>query len=153
MEIPSTGRQYAGALVPLAALTGFLLQADPGQPAVELLTQNLLGNAISSAVITLIVGGLLVLVASDYTGRNTRRIQKEPGRTFLYGFSILIGFVVIFLILAITIIGLLVAVPLAIAAGFAFLIAVTAQKPTRSRVGGSASTPCNNPPTTVRPTP
>jgi len=122
MRILSTDRQYAGALVPLAALTGFLLQADPDQPAVELLTQNLPGDAIGSAVLTLIVGGLLVLVASDYTGRNTRRIQKKPGRTFLYGFGILIGFVVIFFILAITVIGLLVAIPLAIAAGFAFLI-------------------------------
>lgn len=125
MTLPSAGRSYAGAAVPLAALAGWLLQSgpsgDPG-PRTDLLFENLFVNGLGGALTTLIVGGLLIAVATEYTDRNTRRIQREPGRTFIYGFGILVGFIIIFIALALTIVGLLVALPLALIAGLAFLI-------------------------------
>lgn len=125
MTRSSAGRSYAGAAVPLAALAGWLLQSNPGGdpgPRTDLLFENLVANGLGGALVTLIVGGLLIALATEYTDRNTRRIQREPGRTFLYGFGILIGFIIVFVALALTIVGLLVALPLALIGGIAFLI-------------------------------
>lgn len=123
MSSLSAERVYAGVAVPLATLSGWLLQADTGTDVdVDLLFGNLLVGAVGGALTTLIVGGLLLAITTEYADRNTRRILREPGRTFAYGFAIFLAFIVGFVALALTIVGLLVAIPLAFVFAFAFLI-------------------------------
>lgn len=89
-------------------------QTQPGMdPGVELMT-SIVGNAIGAALSTLILGGGLVLLAPDYTERTTDRIHDEPLETFLYGLGISIAAVVVMFLLAITIVGILLVIPMAI---------------------------------------
>lgn len=76
---------------------------------------SLTAQAITSAVFTGVIGGLLVAVAPDYTERTTDRILQDPGGTFLYGLGIFVATIVVVFLLAITVIGLLLAIPIVIA--------------------------------------
>lgn len=60
----------------------------------------------------LVVGAVLLLVARPYTTRATDRIRASPVRTFLYGFGILLLGLVALLILFLSVIGIVLAVPL-----------------------------------------
>lgn len=102
----------AGALllfvVPVAA------QQAPFGPSPET-GLSLTAQAITSAVFTVIVGGLMLALAPDYTERTTDRIIENPGETFLFGLGIFVAAVIGIFLLAITVIGLLLAVPMVIA--------------------------------------
>ena len=84
-------------------------QPSAGNPAFSPLT-----GALVSAFVTFLVAGGLVALKPDYTERATDRIRDAPGETLVYGVGIGIAGVIVAVLLALTIIGLLVAVPLLI---------------------------------------
>lgn len=120
----SATRQYAGALPPLAAVAGTSLQAGAVEGWIQELA-TLLSNspllAILSTSMTLLIGGALT-VGESYTDRTTTIIRENPVRCFFWGAVIYVGVVVIAVALALTMVGLVVALPLAALAGTAFLI-------------------------------
>lgn len=69
-------------------------------------------RALTSALFTLVVGGLLVALAPNTTQRCTDRALETPGAAFAYGFGCLIAVIGLAIVLAITVIGLVVAIPL-----------------------------------------
>jgi hypothetical protein len=75
---------------------------------------NLAGSAVGAFLTTLVVGAILVAVVPDYTERKMASLLDEPVSSFLYGFVSLIFFALVVFVLAITIIGILIAVPLAL---------------------------------------
>ncbi|MFK5602423.1 MULTISPECIES: hypothetical protein [unclassified Haloferax] len=85
-------------------------------------------RAGGSFLIDLVVGGILVAVAPAYTRDAIAEIRDDPGGSFLWGLGVSIGGVIVLVLLAITIIGLLVAIP-----GFLALVLL-------SIVGGAVST-------------
>jgi hypothetical protein len=102
--------------------------ADPGL-ALELVAQagpnvdvgvnpgvGVVGGAIGAFLTTLVVGGILVAVVPEYTERTMGIVLDEPVGAFLYGFLALLVVVVLTVLLAITIVGILLAIPLALVA-------------------------------------
>ncbi|WP_424008850.1 hypothetical protein [Haloferax denitrificans] len=85
-------------------------------------------RAGGSFLIDLVVGGILVAAAPAYTRDAIAEIRDDPGGSFLWGLGVGIGGVIVLVLLAITIIGLLVAIP-----GFLALVLL-------SIVGGAVST-------------
>ncbi|AGN01548.1 hypothetical protein L593_08015 [Salinarchaeum sp. Harcht-Bsk1] len=88
----------------------------------------------SSFVATLVVGALLIGLANDYVTEIAEYIENKPVASFAWGVGAMIGFVVVFVLLAITVVGLIVAIPLAfvfvfvaIAGNVLAFIAVTEQ--------------------------
>lgn len=90
---------------------------------------SIVGSAIGAFLTTLIVGGLLVTFAEEYTVRMMAFLSEEAVGSFLYGIVALLALVVIAVLLVITIVGILLALPLllvayvvwAIGASIAFL--------------------------------
>lgn len=74
------------------------------------------GSAVSAFLTTLIVGVILIAVAPDYTERKMATLVAEPLGSFIYGFVCVVFLVLVTLVLAITIIGLIVALPLGLIA-------------------------------------
>lgn len=72
-------------------------------------------EGVTAALITLVVGGLLLVVAPRYTERVTDRVLEKPGASFLWGLGVLVGVVVLSFVLALTGIGMIVAIPLLLA--------------------------------------
>lgn len=72
------------------------------------------GEAVGAMVLTLLIGGCLILFAPKYTERTTQRIHDEPGRTFLIGVGLSVLLIIALFFLIITVIGILVAIPLII---------------------------------------
>lgn len=70
-------------------------------------------------VINAVLGGLLVALAPDYARSMVEEIGDDPGGAFVWGLGVGIGLPIVLAILAITIIGLVVAIP-----GFFVLLAV-----------------------------
>ena len=85
-------------------------QPTPGDPEL-----SPLARATVSAFVTFLVAGGLVALAPDYAERTTNRIRSDPGGTLVYGVVIGIAGAVVGGLLALTIIGLVVAIPLLIA--------------------------------------
>lgn len=79
-----------------------------GQPDTGL---SPLGEAAAAMAVTLLVGGGLILFAPNYTDRTTKRIRDRPGETLLYGIGIGIVAVVILVILFVSVVGILAAIP------------------------------------------
>ena len=81
---------------------------DPGaDPGVSLVVQ-----AIAAGAVTLVIGGLFIVAAPEYTERVTDRALTRPGQTFLWGVALFVAVLGSAFVLAITIIGLIVAIPL-----------------------------------------
>lgn len=96
---------------------GFEFDLTPGA--------GLVSGAIGSFATTLIVGGILVILAPDYTERMMGEALENPLLSFLYGFILLIALVVAIVILVLTIVGILVVIPLVILAYLAWAVGVT----------------------------
>jgi hypothetical protein len=87
------------------------------------------GSAVSAFLTTLIVGAVLIAVVPDYTEQKMATLVAEPLDSFMYGFACVVFLVLVTFILAITIIGVVVALPLglvtylvwAVGAAIAFL--------------------------------
>lgn len=113
-----------------AATDGFLLvQMEPGTGPEPGAGGSLVGSAVGAFVTTLIVGGLLVTFAENYTIRMMDYLREEAVGSFLYGIVALLALAVVAVLLVITIVGILLALPLllvayvvwAIGASIAFL--------------------------------
>lgn len=77
---------------------------------------GVLGSAVGAFLTTLVVGAILVAVVPDYTERTMTAVLDSPVGTFLYGIVCLVFVVLVTFVLVITVIGILVAVPFALAA-------------------------------------
>lgn len=93
---------------------------EPSEPSLDVV---IAGDALGAVLGTLVIGGLLILLAPEYTETVTDRSLREPATAFLWGlgltFAVLVGSVV----LALTVVGLLIAVPLLFAFGLYALVA------------------------------
>ena len=87
--------------------------------------RSLLTGGISSFFTTLIVGALLVAIVPDYTERMVAAAFDDPLSSFLYGFGSLVGLLVVSVLLVLTLVGILVAVPLIIVAYVVWAVGAT----------------------------
>lgn len=93
-----------------------IAQVDPGAGPQPGTGGSILGGAIGAFLTTLIVGGLLVTFAEDYTARMMDYLREEAVGSFLYGIVALLALLVVAVLLVITIVGILLAIPLLIVA-------------------------------------
>lgn len=97
-------------------LVGSVAPAAAQQPSPDAMTGlSFVVQAGAGALLTLVIGGGLILVVPEYTERTTDRILEEPIETFLYGFALSIAGFVLVVLLAITIVGIVLVIPIAIA--------------------------------------
>lgn len=87
--------------------------------------RSLLTGAITSFFSTLVVGALLVAIVPDYTERMVAAVFDDPLTSFLYGFGSLVGLLVVSVLLVLTLIGILVAIPLFFAAYLVWAVGAT----------------------------
>jgi len=96
---------------PAIAVT--VAQSVPEDPSVNIDISTGLGSgALGAFVTTLVVGALLIALAPTFTDRVGDALEAEPINSLLYGIMCLIGLGLFILLLVITIIGILVAIPL-----------------------------------------
>ncbi|MBZ6493561.1 hypothetical protein [Natrinema longum] len=91
---------------------GVIAQAAPGVDIDIGTTGGLLGGAIGAFLTTLVVGAILVAVGPEYTERMMGDVLEEPIGSFLYGIASLLGIGLLILLLLVTIVGIVVAIPL-----------------------------------------
>lgn len=70
-------------------------------------------GALGTFISTLIVGAILLVLAPGWTKARMRRVAQSPVGNFAYGFVVLLIAMFVIVLLAITIVGLFVAIPLA----------------------------------------
>ncbi|WP_370518596.1 hypothetical protein [Natronomonas sp. CBA1123] len=102
--IPTT----LGAVVPLAVQVDIGSQFD-ANPLV-----SLLGSAAGAFLTTLVVGAIMIALAPEYTEVRMADVLDNPLGSFLYGLVCLVFVVLVTFVLAITIIGIVVAIPFAL---------------------------------------
>lgn len=114
--VPATRSEVVGAtsdVVARAALAllqnGFDVDVTIGDPGA-----NVAGSAVGAFVTTLVVGAILVAVAPDYLERQMEAVLDEPVGTFVYGLVSLLFAILVTVVLVLTIVGILVAIPFAI---------------------------------------
>lgn len=115
---PSSASRLASTPLTLAP-SGSPLQADRVDPFDF---GSLLIDGVVAAAVTVFLCTIFVGLLTEYTGRTTSRIHREPGRAFLYGLAILMTFVVVFVALFITFVGIFIAIPLALLFALGFVI-------------------------------
>lgn len=71
-------------------------------------------QALGSMLVTLVIGGGLVVLAPEYTHRTTDYARARPIAAFLYGLFVTVLALVALVILFVTVIGILLAIPLAL---------------------------------------
>ena len=107
-------------IVPTVALAQFDRgPTDSSQLAPVL---ELFFSGIGAGVATLVIGGLLILLAPHLTRRVTDRAIDEPVVAFLWGFGVTVLVIVVAVGLAITVIGVVIAIPLLLAFGLFALV-------------------------------
>jgi hypothetical protein len=97
---------------PLATVTDFLLQVNVDidlDPAF-----GLTGGAVGAFLTTVLVGAILVAVAPDYTTARMTAVLDDPLGAFLYGIVVFVFLALATFVMAITLVGLIVAIPLAL---------------------------------------
>ena len=104
------------AFVALAAAVGPAAAQVPRADAPQFGVGIGLSFAIG-LVVNLVFGGIIVAVAPDYLQTIVYDVRDSPGETALYGLVTVVGGFVAIVVLAITIIGLIVAIPGAILFG------------------------------------
>lgn len=99
---------HSGILLELVAQTGPNVDVgvDPGVGVV--------GGAVGAFLTTLVVGGIMLAVVPGYTERTMGTLLDEPVGVFVYGIVALLAVVLLTIVLAITVIGILFAIPLAL---------------------------------------
>lgn len=81
-------------------------------------------EGLSAALVTLVVCGLFIALAPRYTRRVTDLALERPGSAFLIGLVVSIAIIVVAVFLAITVIGMIIAIPMLLVFGVvAFLTA------------------------------
>lgn len=102
---------YSGSTVALFALTGIAAAQSPG-PGAELGFGTRIGIRFAVAfVVNLLLAGAAVTLGPRYTSLRVEDVRSDPGSAFLWGLLVSIGVPIALALLAITIVGLLVAVP------------------------------------------
>lgn len=79
-------------------------------------TAGLVGPAIGSFLTTLLVGAVLVAVAPDYVERMLDAVGDDPLGSFVAGLLAVGALVVVSILLALTVVGILLVIPLAFVA-------------------------------------
>lgn len=110
-------------MVPATRLADVALQMDPGgpmgpMPGVDPVTA-LVWRAVGSFLTTVVVGAIMIALASGYTERMMADVRDEPVESFVYGFVAVLVVILAVVLFAITFVGIVVAIPLAIVAGLA----------------------------------
>lgn len=110
----ATGRTPGRMMGLAAAASVLVLQAGPEVDVA--LGEGLAGGAVGAFVTTLVVGAILVAVAPSYTERLMRDVLEDPVGSFVYGFASLLVLFVLAVLLAITIVGIVFALPMLLVA-------------------------------------
>ena len=106
----------AGMLELLEPVVPALMQGQPPtDPGVQPAT-GLLGGAVGAFLTTLVVGAILIALAPSFTEQSVERVQGDPVGSFAYGVVALLALVVLIVVLVLTIIGIFLAIPLAVVA-------------------------------------
>ncbi|WP_226005334.1 hypothetical protein [Natrinema salinisoli] len=106
----------------ILALSG-IVSAQPSSGGGEFRPGAYIGLQIVVAfLINGLLGGALVAVGPSYATQTVTEIRDDPGGAFVWGLLVGIGVPIVFLLLAITIIGLVVTIPGLIAVGIVGLI-------------------------------
>jgi len=107
----------------LGPLLGHVLQAGPPfDPGGVDPTVGLGGGAVGTFLSTLVVGALLLVLAPAWTRARMRGVADNPLGSFAYGLVALLAAGIVIFLLFVTIVGILVAVPLAIVLYFAWVV-------------------------------
>lgn len=99
---------------PVPALSAGAIDAPSGIDVT--VGQGVAGGAVAAFLTTLAVAAVLVAVRPAYVERMTEAVLERPASSFLYGLFLLLALFVSVFMLAITGIGLLLAVPLLLVA-------------------------------------
>jgi hypothetical protein len=83
---------------------------------------GLAGGAVGTFLTTLLVGAVLVALAPDYVRTRVADVVDQPAGCAVYGAVALIFLALATVVLAVTVVGLVVAVPLALATYFAWAV-------------------------------
>ena len=103
------GRRPLVSVLPLVILG--VAQVTTPRPAVGL---SPFEGILAAVLLTLVIGGGLILLAPDYTNRATLRVLEEPSDSLLYGIGIGVVTAIVLAVLMITVVGIVLAVPLTI---------------------------------------
>ncbi|WP_137285993.1 hypothetical protein [Halorussus salinisoli] len=117
--MPSTRRSLrrlaasSGGLLAVVALAGVAAAQTPGvEPSFDLRIEM---RFLGALVANLLLAGALVVFGPSYARETVAELREDPVSAFLWGLLVGIGVPVLLFLLAITIVGLLVAIPGAIA--------------------------------------
>lgn len=100
-----------------ATRVGVALRTQPGpMEPVGNPGLGLLGAAVSAFLTTLLVGAVLIALAPGYTERLMATVRAEPAGSFVYGVVALAALVLVTILLFVTLVGIVVAIPLALLA-------------------------------------
>lgn len=77
---------------------------------------SLVGSAVGTFLTTLVIGAILVAIAPGYTERKMVELVEEPVGALVYGLVSLVFVILVTVVLFITIIGILLAIPFALLA-------------------------------------
>ena len=102
-------------MFPLPALAGGPLQSLPD-------TVNSLLGLVGGALTTLLVDAILVVLAPDWARDRVAEVVEPPLGSLGYGLALLVFVVLVAVVLAVTIVGLVVALPLALVAYLAWAV-------------------------------
>jgi len=100
-----------GSAIALLTLAGVAAAQSPGAGS-ELGFGTRIGIRFAVAlVVNLLLGGAAVALGPRYTAKRIGEIRSDPGAAFVWGLLVSIGVPIALALLAITIIGLVVAIP------------------------------------------
>jgi len=74
--------------------------------------EQLLGSAIGAFLTTLVVGAILIAIVPDYTETKMASLLDDPVGSFLYGLVVFVFLALVVVVLVLSILGILVAIPL-----------------------------------------
>jgi hypothetical protein len=86
---------------------------------------SLVGGAIGAFLTTLVIGAILVALVPDYTERTMSTLLEEPLGSLLYGLVCLVFVILVTIVLTITIIGIVLAIPFALLASLLWAVGAT----------------------------
>jgi hypothetical protein len=107
----------------LAALSDALLQVDVNVDFDPV--ANVVGSAVGTFLTTLIVGAILTAVAPEFLDDRMAAVLDDPVGSFVYGVLVLIFLALAIFVLFVTIIGIVVALPLALLAYVVWAVGAT----------------------------
>lgn len=108
MDCPPVRRPLASAL-PIAALG--VAQVPTQRPVAGF---SFVEEILGAVLLTLVIGGGLILLKPGYTDRATLRVLEEPSDALLYGIGIGLVAAIVLAVLVVTVVGIVLAGPLAV---------------------------------------